>query len=101
MSIGRRFYSPVSKTLFANGRSYSITAGTALDIAYPDSEAIFPDQCQILSLSGATADRPVAGSALIAEATRVGFYDTTLGEPVFVKAGSNPVSWINIAGSSV
>ena len=54
MSIGRRFYSPTTKVVYAGGtgRSYTLTGGTALDIAYPDSEAIFPDQCQMLEISG-------------------------------------------------
>jgi hypothetical protein len=100
MTIGRRFYSVTSKTVYANGRQYSLTGGTASDISYPDSEAVENDQATALMISGATADRPVLGDGMFAGAQARGFYDTSLSKPVFVKPGTNPASWIDITGAS-
>ena len=101
MAIGRRFVSGVSKTLYANTRTYAITAGTALQIAYPDSEVIQSDAAQMLMIAGSTADRPVPGDALWLGAAAHGFYDTTLGAPIWVTSDSAvPVVWCKIDGTT-
>ena len=102
MSLAIRFYSPTSKTLYANGRSYSVSAGATIDVPFPDALAIQSDQATYLMTTGATADRPsnaapgLAGLPLPRE-----MYDTTLGKPIFRVPNSNPTSWVDISGSSV
>jgi len=47
MSLAIRFYSPTSKTLYANGRSYSVSAGATVDVPFPDALAIQSDQATV------------------------------------------------------
>jgi hypothetical protein len=102
MTLALRVYPlPVRSAIFANGRSYAVTAGTPLSIPYPDALAVGADQAQPLVWYGATADRPTLQSPGGIWPFPQSFYDTTLGEIIFSVPGSNPVSWININGNSV
>lgn len=85
--------------IYANGTSYPATVGSTIDIAFPDADAVGPDQATRLMIIGATSDRPV-------NAGRVGWppavmYDTTLSKVIFLVPGSNPASWVDISGSAV
>ena len=53
------FYSPVTRTLYANGRTYSVAAGGTVDVLYADGLAIQSDEAVKMMITGAPADRPV------------------------------------------
>ena len=99
MTLAIRFYSPVSKALYANGRTYPITGGSYLDVPYSDAVAMQSDQAHRLMITGATSDRP--GNTGAVSWPPAVMYDTTLGKPIFLVPGSNPASWIDITGASV
>jgi hypothetical protein len=101
MALAIRFYSATSKTLYANGRSYSVTGGATVDVPYPDALAI-GDQARALMVTGATADRPSnVAPGLAGLPLPDAMYDTTLAKPIFRVLNSNPTSWVDISGSSV
>jgi hypothetical protein len=102
MSLASRFYSATTKTLYANGRSYSVSAGGIVDVPFPDALAIQSDQARYLMITGATADRPSnAAPGLAGLPLPVEMYDTTLGKPIFRVLNSNPTTWVDITGSAV
>jgi hypothetical protein len=99
MTLAIRFYSAVAKTLSANGRTYSVTAGGTVDVPYSDGLAIQSDQATRLMITGATSDRPGNTGAIGWPPTSM--YDSSLGKPIFLVPGSNPASWVDISGASV
>jgi hypothetical protein len=100
MTLAVRLTSTVSRTLYANGRTYSVTAGSYVDVPYNDGLVIDSGQAQRLMITGATSDRPinVAGQVNWPPAM---LFDTTLNKPIFLVPGSNPASWVDITGASV
>jgi hypothetical protein len=99
MALAVRFVA-LRPALVANGRSYPATVGSTIDVPFPDADAVQGDQATKLMIVGATADRPgnVPGRLNWPPAT---MYDSTLGKPIFLVPGSNPASWIDIAGNAV
>jgi hypothetical protein len=57
MTLSVRFYSPVTRTFYAHGRSYSVTAGGTVDVIYQDGIAIMSDQAQRSMLTGRLPSR--------------------------------------------
>jgi hypothetical protein len=98
MTLAIRFTSTVSKTLYANGRTYSVTGGSFVDVPYNDALAI-QDQATRLMVTGATADRP-ANDGSRANWPPTAMFDTTLNAPIFLVPNSNPASWVKIDGTS-
>jgi hypothetical protein len=101
MTLAIRFLpNPGRKVIYgASGRAYP-SIGATVDIPFPDAETIQSDQATRLMIIGATADRPVDVPGRINWPPRE-MYDTTLGAPIFLVPGSNPVRWINITGTAV
>jgi hypothetical protein len=95
MTLAIRFYSPVAKTLYTNGRSYKVTAGGTVDVPYSDGLAIQSDQARALMITGATSDRP-GNDASRANWPPAVMYDTTLAKVIFLVPGSNPASWVDL-----
>jgi hypothetical protein len=77
-----------------------IHSGATVDIPFPDADTIAPDQATRLMIVGTTADRPKNAPDRIDWPPRL-MYDTTLGAPIFLVPGTNPVKWVNITGSAV
>ena len=101
MTLAIRFLpNPGRKFIYgAGGRTYPST-GATVDIPFPDAETIQSDQATRLMIIGITADRPVNVPGRINWPPRE-MYDTTLGAPIFLVPGSNPVRWVNITGTAV
>jgi hypothetical protein len=101
MTLAIRFLpNPGRKVIYTvSGRAYPST-GATVDIPFPDAETIQPDQATRLMIIGTTADRPVNVPGRINWPPRE-MYDTTLGAPIFLVPGSNPVRWVNITGTAV
>jgi hypothetical protein len=101
MTLAIRFLpNPGRKVIYgAGGRAYPST-GATVDIPFPDAEAIQSDQATRLMIIGTTADRPGNVPGRINWPPRQ-MFDTTLGAPIFLVPGSNPVRWVNIAGTVV
>jgi hypothetical protein len=98
MALSVRFVA-LHSMLYANGKAFPATVGSTVDIAFPDADAVGPDQATRLTIIGTTSDRPV-------NAGRIGWppaemYDTTLSKVIFLVPGSNPASWIDITGAAV
>jgi hypothetical protein len=92
-NVGRNFiYGP-------SGRAYPVM-GTTVDVPFTDAEAIHADQATRLMVIGTTADRPSNIPGRVNWPPRE-MYDTTLGAPIFLVAGSSPPRWVNITGSPV
>ena len=101
MTLAIRFLpNPGRKVIYgASGRAYP-SAGATVDIPFPNAEIIQSDQATRLMIVGTTADRPVNVPGRINWPPRE-MFDTTLGAPIFLVPGSNPVRWVNIAGTAV
>jgi hypothetical protein len=101
MTLAIRFLAnPGRKFIYgASGRAYPST-GATVDISFPDAETIQSDQATRLMIIGTTADRPGNDPGRINWPPRQ-MFDTTLGAPIFLVPGSNPVRWVNIAGTAV
>jgi hypothetical protein len=100
MTLAIRFVPRAGSTaLYANGRVYAVAGAATVDVPLPDGAVIQPDQAAMLMYVGATADRPVNVPGEANWPPRV-VYDTTLGKPVFLVAGSNPASWTDITGTA-
>ena len=101
MTLAIRFLpNPGRKFLYAaSGKAYPNT-GATVDIPFPDADTIATDQATRLMIVGTTADRPKNVAGRIDWPPRT-MYDTTLGAPIFLVPGSNPLRWVNITGSLV
>jgi hypothetical protein len=98
MALGIRFIA-LRSTLWANGRSYSATVGSVIDVPYADAVAIGPDQGTRLMVTGATVDRPGNVPGMLAWPPST-MYDTTLSAPIFLVPNSNPARWVDISGAA-
>jgi len=101
MTLPIRFIpNPGRKFLYgASGKAY-LSTGPTVDIPFPDADTIQSDQATRLMIVGTTADRPKNVPGRI-DWPPPAMYDTTLGTPIFLVPGSNPVRWVNITGSAV
>jgi hypothetical protein len=101
MTLAIRFTPNAGRTVLrtASGRIYPVT-GTTVDVPLADADTIHSDQATKLMVVGTTADRATNVPGRINWPPRE-MYDTTLGAPIFLVAGSSPARWVNIAGSVV
>jgi hypothetical protein len=101
MTLAIRFIPNPGRSVIygASGVAYRVT-GTTVDVPFVDADTIHSDQATKLLVVGTTADRPVSVPGWINWPPRE-MYDTTLGAPIFLVAGSSPARWVNITGSPV
>ena len=92
MTLAIRFIPNACRAVLrtASGRIYPVR-GTTVDVPFADADTIHSDQATKLMVVGTTADRPVSVPGRINWPQRE-MYDTTLGAPIFLVSGSNPVT---------
>jgi hypothetical protein len=98
MTLSVRFLTtPNSVLQHFSGRSYTANSSGIVDIPIADAEAVHVGTR--LMFIGATADRPTNAAGRVNWPPKT-MYDTTLGKPIFLVAGSNPASWVDITGAA-
>jgi hypothetical protein len=67
------------QTMTVNGRVYSATPGSAIDVPDFDSTILQANGWQFVAPSGPSSDRPASALGLYPRVAGAKFYDTTLG----------------------